>query len=203
MPWFPPVQLAFRTFVGVTHWTNYIFHNPGYLKGRVLWQYPPQALLPGRGSTGEVGPTGPEPNTAAEWLRSYKLDFPKSGDAHVYQQFACPPDFIGNGTGDVNIAVLVYWNSAEVTGNVRWRVRARAVAEGENWNESSAWDAEASETDAVQDMAGELSVAVWTLTVTGLTARDLVGIEISRDVGHAEDTALEAATLIYTQGETG
>ena len=139
MPWFPPVQLAFRTLVGVTHWANYIFHNPRYLKGRVLVAVPAAGVASGPRFNGRGrADRAPNRTLTAEWLAQLQAGFSEVWRRPRLPAIRMPARLYWEWDWRrEHIAVLVYWTSAEVTGNVRWRVRARAVAEGENWNESS------------------------------------------------------------------
>ena len=203
MPWYDPAVLAFRTLVGVTHWTNFVYHNTRFLRGRIIWQFPAQALLPGITGHGGLGPTGPKPHDTAAWIRDFDAVYPKDVDRVAFQKFALPGNFVGNGAGNVNVKVFVYFIARSGTGAVRWRARLKAVAEGEAWDTATGWDAEGACTCSVESTVGRLGMAEFTVTVAGLTAKDLVALEIARVGSHADDNMQANAELIYCQGEAG
>ena len=204
MPWFDPVQLAFRTLVGVTHWSNYLYHNPRFLRGRILWQFPAQALFPaisGHGTgTGAIGPT---PHTEAAWTRALDGTYPQNVDSYAYQLFALPPQFIGNGSGNVNVTVRIYSLARAVTGSVRWQARLKAVADGEDFDGVTTWDGTGACTCPVATTLGQLDVAEFSVSVAGLAANDLVALEVARLGTHADDNLAADAQLLYIQGEAG
>ncbi len=110
-----------------------------------------------------------------------QLDFDKDTDEKAFT----PPFKIDNWDGEA-LTITIVWKSAETTGNVMWGASFYGCIEGEAFD--GAVTSHAFVADAVQGVAGKITVSTLSVDPTELANNDYCYMNIYRDANHASDT---------------
>ena len=168
--------------------------NTNYLKGRLLAQWPAQALSGGMGTTRPRGPL--EVLTAN--LGYYVWEFAADDDQQVHGFCTMPVDHVGDESPQVKLT----WDSDATSGAVRWQVRAQAIGAGEA-DPTAALSSSVAFTATVNATANRKTVTTLTLAISGVEADDLIYWTIRRIGSNSGDTAAGVANLRIVTVEAG
>lgn len=129
-----------------------------------------------------------------------QLLFDQSTDEHWLWQFRVPLNYASGGT------VRLTWGSKVTTGNVVWKAGIVAADPSVDDMDAAVFvAADLAAASAVPGTVGQVKEDTITLTVTDVSAGDLVVVFVGRDADNASDTAagdatLQAVEFTYTAG---
>jgi hypothetical protein len=141
---------------------------------------------------------GTTPPTAAVIGNFSVLQFTTAATETIYSSFHLPTDW----STDTDVVIRVYWAPADGTaGDVVWQMTYAPIAAEAN-EVISATGTTTTITDSTQSLQDELlQSGDMTITGTGLSAEDTIGLKIFRDPAHGSDTYANSASLVHIEIE--